>query len=170
MLAQRCANVGHVGHIALIRRWANIHSIRWPNVSWHIKSHLAHRISLDIKYYAVLGRKISSSAYATTINYNVYFQRNTVLVVLFMFTFINFHNSMMVGFFLVIINFGDSLSESWHDKTYKTTNTKTRLHNRLGYTAALRCLLHLHIKDCDQTARMRRLIRDFYPRFCCALM
>ena len=52
-----------------------------------------------------------------------------------MFTVINIHISMMVGIF-VIINFGDSLSESWHDKTYKTTNTKIRLHNRLGYTAA----------------------------------
>ena len=66
------------------------------------------------------------------VDYDAYFQRNTVLVVLFMFTVINFHISMMVGFF-VIINFGDSLSESWHDKT---TNTKIRLHNRLGYIAA----------------------------------
>ena len=102
MLAQRCANVGHVGHITLIRRWANIYSIRWPNVSWHIKSHLAHRISLGIEYHAVLGRKISSSAYATNVDYDVYFQRNTVLVFLFMFTVINFHNSMMVGFFVII--------------------------------------------------------------------
>ena len=51
-----------------------------------------------------------------------------------MFTVINFHISMMVGFFCDY-KFGDSLSESWHDKTYKTTNTKIRLHNRLGYTA-----------------------------------
>ena len=109
MLAQRCANVGHVVHITLIRCWANIHFIRWPNVSWHIKSHLARRISLGIKYYAVLGRKISSSAYATNVDYNVYFQRNIVLVVLFMLTVINFHISMMVGFFRDI-NFGDSLS------------------------------------------------------------
>ena len=50
-------------------------------------------------------------------------------------TIINFHISMMVGFF-VIVNFGDSLSELWHNKTYKTTNTQIRLHNRLGYTAA----------------------------------
>ena len=134
MLVQRCANVGHVGYIILIRRWVNIHSIRWPNVSWRIKSHLAHRISLGLKYYAVLGRKISSSAYATNVDYDVYFQRNTVLVVLFVFTIINFHISMMVEFF-VTINFGDSLSESWYDKIYKTTNTKIRLHNRLGYTA-----------------------------------
>ena len=28
------------------------------------------------------------------------------------------------------------LSEPWHDKTYKTMNTKIRLHTRLGYTAA----------------------------------
>ena len=42
---------------------------------------------------------------------------------------------MMVGF-VVIVNFGDSLSELWHNKTYKTTNPKIRLHNRLGYTAA----------------------------------
>ena len=118
MLAQRCPNVGHVGHITLIRRWANIHSIRWPKVSWHIKSHLAHKISLGIKYYAVLGRKISSSAYATNVDYDVYFQRNTILVVLFMFTVINFHISMMVGFFCDYkLKFGDSLSESWHDKT-----------------------------------------------------
>ena len=109
MLAQRCANVGHVGHITLIQRWANIHSISWPNVSWHIKSHLARRISLGIKYCTILGRKIRSSAYATNVDYNVYFQRNTVLVVLFMFTVINFHISMMVGFFFVIINFGDCL-------------------------------------------------------------
>ena len=111
MLAQCRANVGHVGHITLIRRWANIHSIRWPNVSWHIQNHLARRISLGIKYYAVLGRKINSPAYATNVDYNVYFQRKTVLVVLFMFTVINFHIFMMVGFFLcVVINFGDSLS------------------------------------------------------------
>ena len=71
MLVQRCANVGHVGQITLIRRWANIHSIRWPNVSCHIKSHLARGISLGIKYYAVLGRKVSSSAYATIVDYNV---------------------------------------------------------------------------------------------------
>ena len=64
---------------------------------------------------------------ATNVDYDVYFQRNTVLVVLFMLTIINFHISMMVGFF-VIINFGDYLSESWHDKTYKTTNTKIMLH------------------------------------------
>ena len=137
MLAQRCAKVGHVGHIVLIRRWANIHSIRWPNVSWHIKSHLAHRIFPGIKYYAVLGRKISSLAYATNVDYDVYFQRNTVLVVLFMFTVINFHISMMVGFFFVIINFGDSLSESWHDKTYKTMNTKIRLHSRAVFCTHL---------------------------------
>ena len=66
-----------------------------PNVSWHIKSHLARRISLGIKYYAILGLKISSSAYATNVDY--------------MFTVINFHISMMVGFF-VIINFCSSLS------------------------------------------------------------
>ena len=60
MLAQRCTNVGHVGQITLIRRW--------QNVSWHIKSHLARRISLGMKDYAVLGRKISSSAYATTVD------------------------------------------------------------------------------------------------------
>ena len=74
MSAQRCANVGHVGHTTLIRHWANIHFIRWPNVSWHIKSHLACGISLCINYFAVLGRKISSSAYATNVDYNVYFQ------------------------------------------------------------------------------------------------
>ena len=68
MLAQCCANVGHVGRITLIRRWANIHSIRWPNVSWHIKSHLARGISFGINYYAVLGRKTSSSAYATNVD------------------------------------------------------------------------------------------------------
>ena len=91
MLAQRCANVGH---ITLIRRQANIHSIRWPNVSWHNKA------TLRAEYCAVLGRKISSSAYATNVDYNVCFQRNTVLVVLFMFTVINVHIFMMVGFFL----------------------------------------------------------------------
>ena len=74
MLAQRCANVGRVGHITLIRLWANIHSIGWPKVSWHIKSHLARGISLGIKYYTVLGRKKSSSAYATNVDYNLYSQ------------------------------------------------------------------------------------------------
>ena len=45
---------------------------------------------------------------------------------------------MKLGFF-VIINFAILfllLSEPWHDKTYKTTNTKIRLRNRLDYTAA----------------------------------
>ena len=51
----------------------------------------------------------AETAYATNVDYNVYFQRNTVLLVLFMFTVINFHISKMVGFF-VIINFSDSLS------------------------------------------------------------
>ena len=61
------------------------------------------------------------------------------VVVLFMFTVINFHISMMIEFFCVIIIFAILfllLSEPWHDKVYKNTNTKIRLHNRLGYTAA----------------------------------
>ena len=48
MLAQRCANVGHIGHITLIQHWANIRSIRWPNVSWHIKSHRDISLGINI--------------------------------------------------------------------------------------------------------------------------
>ena len=81
MFVQRCVNVEHVGRITLIRCLANIHSIRWPNVSWHIKSHLACRIYLAIKYYDVLGQKINSSAYATNVNYNVYFPRGSPVYV-----------------------------------------------------------------------------------------
>ena len=73
-----------------------------PYVSPTLVSHLVRRISLGIKYYAVLGRKISSSAYAMNVDYIVYFQRNAVLVVLFMFTVINFHISMMVVFFFFL--------------------------------------------------------------------
>ena len=96
MLAQSCAIVGHVGHITLIRHTFNTFAQRYLTYQ---KPPCARRISLGIKYYAVLGQKISSSAYATNVDYNVYFQRNTVLVVLFMFTVINFHISMVVGFF-----------------------------------------------------------------------
>ena len=53
MLAQRCTNVGHVGHITLIQRWANIHCTRWPNVSWHTKSHRARSISLGILFFGI---------------------------------------------------------------------------------------------------------------------
>ena len=49
------------------------------------------------------------------------------------YSFSHFHDGRIL---FVIINFGDSLSESWHDKISKTTNTKIRLHNHLGYTAA----------------------------------
>ena len=52
---------------------------------------------MKTSYPPVVQRVITTpSAYATDVDYNVYFQRNTLLVVLFMFTVINFHISMMV--------------------------------------------------------------------------
>ena len=79
VLAQRCTNVGHIGHtgITLIRRWANIHSIHCPNVFAYQKSPSPK----NLFWHEILCRfvsKGSSSAYATNVDYNVYFQRNTV--------------------------------------------------------------------------------------------
>ena len=117
-----------------IWRWYDVGSTYIPDVGPTLfgisKATLRAEFLFGIKYYAVLGRKISSSANATNVDYNVYFQQNTVLVDLFMFTVINFHISMTVEFFC------DYKFWRFSFFCYLSHGTKIRLHNRLGYTAA----------------------------------